>query len=641
MSLRMMSSATIKKCVLPISVVLVVGMMLFPLPHFLLDIFLASNLAFSVVLLLSSLFVSAPDKFTSLPSVLLLSTLFRLGLNISSTRSILSGGDIPQMIISFGQFVVSGSTIVGLVVFLIISIVQFIVISKGTERVAEVAARFTLDALPGKQMAIDADMRAGLLSLTDAREKRRELHRESKLYGALDGAMKFVKGDAIVGLCIIFVNITAGFLLAVLRDGMSISKALDTYTLLTIGDALVSQIPAVLVSISAGIVVTRVSEKDDGSLSEDIGSQITKEPVSLLVTSVVLFFFSLLPGLPFLPLLFCAGVSAFLCKKRFTDIHKGEVAQNGILSFKPRVLPSFMLMLSARAAERLQQEGKILHYYDALRSTTFEERGVLIPDLSFDIDPKELSYSAEIYVLGRKCKTIAFAELSEEAIPDPLSRAVGIALKEVIDEHAPDFITNQHIRCLLDMYDAHIGELMRSVMPHSLSLSTLTTLCKDLIEDGISIRDFSGICAHIAQYIDGQQIQGSLQKNEKKYLDELVCSVRNFLLQHAAGSFWSKYKGNIFVLDAEIESQLFMYAQSVLPVKPEDAALLKKYVSHAIEASCGEKLLLLVSCHIRRIIRKLLSTEKKNITIFAFEDLPESLPIQLKILGGVEFREAA
>jgi len=256
-----MIKGQMNKVLLPLTVISVVAMILFPLPYQLLDIMLAANFAFCIILLLSSLFVSESDRFTSLPTILLLSTLFRLGLNISSTRLILSGSAVPDMIIAFGQFVVAGSTIVGLVIFAIISIIQFVVIAKGSERVAEVAARFTLDAMPGKQMSIDADMRAGLLSLSEAREKRRELHRESKLYGALDGAMKFIKGDAIVGLLIIIVNISAGFLIGVIRDGMPVFKALERYTLLTIGDGLVSQIPAVLVSIAAGIVITRVSEK--------------------------------------------------------------------------------------------------------------------------------------------------------------------------------------------------------------------------------------------------------------------------------------------------------------------------------------------------------------------------------------------
>lgn len=297
------------KIILPLAVISVVGLILFPMPSQFLDILLAANFAFAIVLLISSVFVSEPDKFTSLPTILLLSTLFRLGLNVSSTRVILSGYEIPDIIVSFGNFVVAGSTIVGLVIFGIISIIQFIVIAKGSERVAEVAARFTLDALPGKQMSIDADMRAGLISISEAREKRKELHRESKLYGALDGAMKFVKGDAVVGLCIIFINIFAGFLIGVTRDGLSILEAIEQYTILTIGDGLISQIPAVLVSIAAGIVVTRVSEKEGGQLADEIGTQLTAEPLTLIISSVLLLVMACLPGFPFLPFAFSASVS--------------------------------------------------------------------------------------------------------------------------------------------------------------------------------------------------------------------------------------------------------------------------------------------------------------------------------------------
>lgn len=637
-----MTKANIKKCILPLSVVLVVGMILFPLPYFALDLLLASNLAFSVVLLLTALFISEPDKFTSLPSILLLSTLFRLGLNISSTRVILSGGEIPQMIVSFGQFVVAGSMVVGFVVFSIISIVQFIVISKGTERVAEVAARFALDALPGKQMSIDADMRAGLLSLADARQKRKELHRESKLYGALDGAMKFVKGDAIVGLCIIFVNIVAGFLLGVVRDSLSVLDALNTYALLTIGDALVSQVPAVLVSISAGIVVTRVSDREDASLSDDIGSQMTKEPISLLVTSFVLFIFALIPGLPFLPLIFCSLFSAYLCKKKFKDIDSTSNAEKNVMVFKPRVLPVLMLKLSAKAASQLQAENRILNYFDALRSVAFEEKGIVIPDLSFDIDPKSLNYSAEISLHGVVYKTLLFDSLSYDQENDPLSRSLGVALKEIIDKKGFEFVTNQHTRCLLDMYDNQIGELVRNFMPSCISISTLTMVCRELLEDGFSIRDFSKLINQISYYVDYKQISGSMHKSDQRDLEELITKIRKSLFVNNSLKIEELKGKKVFVLDQEVESSLISLALSSLPPRPDIAESLRELIESSINLqNNGNRIILLVSYQIRRMVKNMLLENLDRVQVYAFEDLPESLPISIEILGGVENREAA
>jgi len=402
------AQSNLKQTILPLLMVTVVAMIIFPLPYWMLDILLAANIAFCIILLLSSLFITEPDRFTSLPSLLLLSTLFRLGLNISSTRLILSGVKVPDVIIAFGNFVVSGSTIVGLVVFSIISIIQFVVIAKGSERVAEVAARFTLDALPGKQMSIDADMRAGLLSLSEAREKRRELHRESKLYGALDGAMKFIKGDAIVGLCIIIVNIVAGFIVGVTRDGLSFSDAVVQYTLFTIGDGLVSQLPAVLVSVAAGIVVTRVSEHEGGVLSEEIGGQLCREPKVLFISSIVLFILGLVPGLPFVPFLGISLMIMFVWLKLKNKTTKTSIEKKIEYQFSPKILPQVVLTLSPQGAMLLQKEETISSYIEAIRSEIFDLMGVLLPDVTFDIDPNKTTVSAELFIYSQSKGMVLF-----------------------------------------------------------------------------------------------------------------------------------------------------------------------------------------------------------------------------------------
>lgn len=286
--------------------ILAVGaMLLLPLPTRVLDILIVVNLAVSLLLLLAGLYLPHALALLSFPSLLLLTTLFRLGLNVAATRLILTQGDAGQVIQSFGVFLVRGEVVVGLIIFFILTIVNFVVISRGAGRVSEVAARFTLDALPGRQLSIDSDLRAGLISAEEAQRQRDNLSKESQLYGSMDGAMKFVQGDAIVGLIIIFVNILGGMYLGV-RSGMSLVEAVESYTILTIGDGLVNQIPAIIIAICAGLVVTRVSASEGASLAEDVRSQVFARPGTLLFAAALLFLFGLLQGIPTLPFLLVA-----------------------------------------------------------------------------------------------------------------------------------------------------------------------------------------------------------------------------------------------------------------------------------------------------------------------------------------------
>ena len=301
--------------VLALVVVLIIGMMIIPLPTFVLDILLTLNITISVLLLLVSLYIPDATKLASFPTILLLTTLFRLALNVSSTRLVLLYAYAGEVIKSFGTFVVAGNYVVGGVIFLILTIIQFVVIAKGAERVAEVAARFTLDAMPGKQMSIDADLRAGAFDLAEARRRRTAIQRESQLYGSMDGAMKFVKGDAIAGIIIALINIVGGLIIGVLMKGMELAEAAQTYTLLTIGDGLVSQIPALLISVTAGMVTTRVASEDENSnLAMDIGGQVMAQPKAFAISAGILLALGLVPGLPMIPfflLAACTGGVAF------------------------------------------------------------------------------------------------------------------------------------------------------------------------------------------------------------------------------------------------------------------------------------------------------------------------------------------
>src|SRR4029079_9850783 len=290
-----------------------IGMMSVPLPTWLLDILLTVNITIAVTILMVSIYIANATQITSYPTLLLITTLYRLSLDISATRLILLQADAGEVIHSFGNFVVQGNFVVGAVIFLIITLVQFIVITKGAERIAEVAARFTLDAMPGKQMSIDADLRAGIIDFHQARARREGLSRESQFYGAMDGAMKFVKGDAIAGIVITVINIVGGLIIGVAMNGMSAMEAVQTYSILTIGNGLVSQIPALLISISAGMVVTRVaSETKDSNLGKDGASQILGQPKAIAVASGLLTVMAIIPGLPKIPFFILAALTGAL-----------------------------------------------------------------------------------------------------------------------------------------------------------------------------------------------------------------------------------------------------------------------------------------------------------------------------------------
>ncbi|MCB0156287.1 MAG: FHIPEP family type III secretion protein, partial [Anaerolineae bacterium] len=324
---RLMNNSDV---LLSVAIVAIVGMMIIPMPPLLLDTLLSFNIALAVTIILVSLYTEKPLDFSVFPSLLLILTLFRLGLNVSSTRLILLEANAGNVITAFGNFVVGGNYVVGIVVFLILMVIQFVVITNGAGRVAEVAARFTLDAMPGKQMSIDADLNAGLITEDQARKQRKEIGQEADFYGAMDGASKFVKGDAIAGIIITVVNILGGFVIGVLQRDMSLLEALQTYTLLTVGDGLVSQIPALLVSTATGIIVTRTAT--DENMGNDVMRQLTHNPRALIIVASLLLGFALIPGLPKLPFIvigLSVGAVAYLVRqeKQTEDIEAQAAIQ--------------------------------------------------------------------------------------------------------------------------------------------------------------------------------------------------------------------------------------------------------------------------------------------------------------------------
>ncbi len=384
--------------VLAIFLVTIAFMMILPMPTLLIDVLLATNLTGSILLLMMAVYISSPLMFSSFPAVLLLTTLFRLALGISTTRLILSQADAGKIVQTFGDFVVGGNLVVGFVIFLIITIVQFIVITKGSERVAEVSARFSLDAMPGKQMSIDSDLRSGVVTLDDARARRQRLEKESQLFGSMDGAMKFVKGDAIAGLVIIFVNIIGGISVGMLQNGMDIGSAVSLYSILTIGDGLVAQIPALFIAITAGIIVTRVTVDEKSNLGDDIGNQILAQPLALIAASGVVFLMGFVPGFPtavfiFLGILLALiGTVLYKTQSNFFDDSDGtsilgkeglENSEGQTLKMEAGANPSSPVLVEISEKARMMFSPVVLNEeFIKVRGELYNDLGIMISSIS-------------------------------------------------------------------------------------------------------------------------------------------------------------------------------------------------------------------------------------------------------------------
>ena len=391
-------------------VVAITTMLVIPVPTWLLDILIVVNLSFSLLLLLVGLYMPNALALLAFPSLLLITTLFRLALNVASARLILSQGYAGEVINAFGSFLIRGELIVGIIIFTIVTIVNYIVIARGASRVSEVAARFALDALPGKQMMIDSDLRAGLITSEQARSRREDLQRESMLYGSMDGAMKFVQGDAIAGFFVILTNIMGGMYLG-LSGGMSFSEAIQTYTLLTVGDGLVSQIPALLISVCAGLVVTRVSASEDSTLGTDLSVQLFARPGAVFLAGVILILFGSLPGLPFIPFflvgLSLAAGSFFLQRRKDREVDFEDAGPERLSSFSPLLLtgeefiqadeghqerPPLVIALDELSLFRFYRmnQARYRSWWKQLQGDFFGETGLRLPDhrvVAFDNAP--------------------------------------------------------------------------------------------------------------------------------------------------------------------------------------------------------------------------------------------------------------
>lgn len=651
-----------------LAVLAIVLLLVTPLPPLLLDGLLALNLAASAGILVVTLFTRSALGFASFPTLLLLTTLFRLALNVSSTRLVLSRGEAGRVIEAFGRVVVQGNAVVGAVVFAILTLVQLLVVAKGAERVAEVAARFSLDALPGKQMAIDADLRAGAIDEAGARRRRRALERESQLHGAMDGALKFVKGDAIAGIAIVLVNVTGGLVAGALR-GMDLAAAARRFALLAIGDGLVSQIPALLVAVSAGIAVTRVaSEDEEGSLGGEIGRQLAAEPGALAAVAALCGGLAVAPGLPAIPFLLLAGsagLGAYRLARRRASRGEGApaaapVSESGAppeeatpcAQASPVALElSVELLALARADDdRFAREA-----LPALRARLWYDLGVRIPPIAIRGRPTASGAWSllvdEIPVAsGRATAEEAvvlvppdeLALVGIDAVPelDPLTgravsridardaaRAAGLGtvrspLDRVLAEVAwalsravHQLVGVQEAQVLLDSLEpsapALVREATRQVPP-----AVLAEVLRRLVEEGVSVRPLRTI------------LEALLEAGPQRGPAALAEAARRALRRHIGHRCAGDGPLQALLLDPRAEEAVReALAGETLALDPRVAAGLLEALSAEVRGLEAPPVVL-ASPDIRRALSGLLTPRFPRVPVLSFEELPPELPVR-------------
>jgi type III secretion protein V len=612
-------------------VVAMVGMMVVPLPTWLLDLLLASNLAISVSILLVTMYVAGALEVAAFPTLLLITTLVRLALNVSSTRLILLRADAGQVIQAFGSFVVSGNYVVGGVVFLILALIQYIVVAKGSERVAEVGARFALDAMPGKQMAIDAELRAGSIDHLEAQQRRRSLSRESQFYGAMDGAMKFVKGDVIASFVITLINIGAGLAIGVGQRGMPFASALQRYALLTIGDGLVSQIPSLILATSAGILVTRVSSDETGSgLGQELSNQLLGVPKALRVAGVFVLGLALVPGLPTLPFLCIGSLLAFVSWPGRERPESPWASASRAGTMRPSRLPApWSLSASEALAERLgtiadrhtsRAEVGIAAAAEAARERLFQELGVIVPACRVVIRSSSPSHSALLSIGEVPAKTLSIPEDLEGAAATQL---LAQALAEVLIARAPDFMGLQPAQLLLEELSRVAPASVQQVVPKLVSLATLSEILRRLVEEGVSVRDLASILEALAQVAHVEKDPLVLTEHVRSWLRRAI----TYEVTRGSGLL------EPLTLDESIEEVIRgaisqTAAGSFLTLSPAAGRDIVSSLRRALE-SCPEELqrrpVLLTQSDVRRFVRKLIESELPGARVVTFSELlPET-----------------
>ena len=670
-----------------VGVIGILMVMVIPLPPFLLDFLLALNITFSIIIILMGMYTVAPLDFSIFPSVLLVATLFRLSLNVASTRLILLHGNegalaAGKVIKSFGTFVVGGNYVVGLVVFTILVIINFVVITKGAVRIAEVAARFTLDAMPGKQMSIDADLNAGLIDESEARQRRDIIANEAEFYGAMDGASKFVRGDAIAGIIITLINIIGGFVIGVLQKKMPIAAAAQNYTLLTVGDGLVTQIPALIISTAAGIMVSRAAS--ESSMGVEFAKQLLHYPRASYIGALVIFLFGLIPGLPHIPFIvlgMIVGGSVYLIDRKRRVLATAEAVKEAerdksekgaepvehLLTLDPMELEVGYAIIPLVDRE---QNGEVLDRIRSIRRQFALEMGMIIPPIhirdNLNLKPSEYrilikGVEADKYELmpnqlmamdsGDVVKKVDGIPTKEPAFGLPaiwipenkqeeakfagytvVDNAAIIAthLIEIIRSHADQLLGRQEVQNLLDNLAKTNPKVVEELVPSLLSLGAVQKVLQNLLREAVSIRDLLTIVETLADYAP-----------VAKDPDVLTEYVRQKLARTIADPHIAK-DGMlpVITLEQDVEDVLVNSIKhtehgSYLSVEPNVATSIANSVSNQIEKvlTTGFQPVILCSPAIRRHFRRMVEQFAPSIMVLSHNELPNN--IRFKALGKV------
>ncbi len=668
---------------LAIGILFILVILIVPLPAILLDLFLAVNIGISVLILLVAVYLRTPLEFSSFPTILLISTIFRLGLNVASTRLILSEAQAGHVIEAFGNFVIRGNYIVGIILFLILLVINFIVIIKGSTRIAEVTARFTLDALPGKQMSIDADLNAGFIDEQTARKRRQELNQEADFFGAMDGAAKFIKGDAIAGIIITTINLIGGFLIGLLQMDMEFATAAATYSILTIGDGLVSQIPALFVSIGGGLVITRSASGDN--LEHELTEQFGSKPKPLFITSGMLIFIGLLPGFPLLPFMLLSSIigtyAYFRVKTIRTDADNllakeiSEAEQSQKPTEQPveellRVDPvEIELGYSLISLVDESQGGDVFKRITNVRRQLAVELGIILPPVrvrdNLQLEPEEyvikirgneiarnvlhpnmllamnpgtaegdingIKVTEPVFGLPATWVTFANRENAEILGYTVVEAATVLTthLTELLRRNADKLITRQDIKHLVDNLKEDYPALIEEVTPDNLPVSTIQKVIQNLLGEGIPVRDLPMILESLLEY-------AKVTKN----IDVLTEYVRHSISE-TIKKLYQDQNGTIhaIAIDPQLEDIMTNALQSgnqnalmaSLGLPPDIINSVQKSLSDAIDdiSIAGHLPLVICSAQVRPYFYRMIHTTYPMVNVISYTELPADTDVEI------------
>src|SRR5271154_2892701 len=618
-----------------VSVVLVVTMLVVPLPSELLDLLITLNISAALTIVAATMYLGKALDFASFPSLLLLTTMFRLAINVSVTRLILTTGDAGSVVKAFGQFVVSGNVVVGLVIFLILVVIQFVVVTNGAGRVAEVGARFTLDAMPGKQMAIDADLNAGLITDEQARGRRSEIAREADFYGAMDGASKFVKGDAMAAVIITAINLIGGIVVGMLQHHLSFTEATHKFSLLTVGDGLAAQIPALLISVAAGIIVTRsASDRDLGS---DIATQILRQRKAPLVAAAAIVIFALVPGLPKLPFLLIGGVLGIVGWSVRDGVPGEESDEHGDATQAQAALPSpgeqapnklsvdpFELTVGFGLVPLVDGSsgGALLRRVSMIRRQIAGELGILIPPVRIH---DELGMDSHEYVLKIRGSAVARGRVMPGYTVVDAESMIVTPLTETIRAHAAELLSRQDVKALLDQLKETNAAVVEEVVPEVLSLGEIQRVLQALLAEGVAVRDLGTIMEAIGDKARITRDTGLLTEYARQALGRAITSphlddqlrLRAITLdpeieQEVAASITQTTDGEYLVIDP--------------PRAQEIVGALRTQVDHA--TAQGARPVLLCSARVRRHLRRLIAQAQPHLPVCSYNEIAAGVNVE-------------